>query len=46
MINVDELEKGITFDIFSHITKIGLYKILLIISFIFNIIYLINIWFI
>lgn len=33
MINVDDLEKGISFDIFSHITTIGDYKLILLISF-------------
>lgn len=37
MINVDDLEKGISFDIFSHITTIGDYKLILLISF-FNLI--------
>lgn len=38
MINVDDLEKGISFDIFSHITTIGDYKLILLISFFFNLI--------
>lgn len=35
MIDVDDLEKGISFDIFSHITSIGNYKVILLISFYF-----------